>query len=300
MTLYERTGHVDLDHPGTGKVFYVNPSTSYGPAGDDDRIHGEHSLRPLKTLQNAIDRCVDRRGDRILVYPGTQTVTTAVLFNKQGITVEAMPSVGYSPRKRGEGWAIYGSHTDGPAALITKPCVIKGMGFVGSEAAGASVEIDCEDAGAWAGAWVHMFQCRFIHWGIAKAYALEIKGTADNTIEQCVFDGLWTGYTQAAIGLEDSGAFGVWNLTIKDNVFWNIGAGKYCIQLAAGTHFRQGLVEGNRNIGSALFFNAAGEAGDAVFVENYPGGATDGGSYSDTVGNLQVLGYDFAGNHYSE
>jgi len=300
MTLYERTGHVDLDHPGIGKVFYVNPSSTYGPAGDDDRIHGEHSLRPLKTLQNAIDRCVDYRGDRILVYPGTQSVTTAVLFNKRGIVVEAMPSVGFNPYNRGERFTIYGTHTDGPAALITEPCTIKGLGFCGSEAAGASVEMDCEEAGAWAGAWNYLYQCRFVHWGIAKAYALEIKGTADNRIEACQFDGLWTGYTQAAIGLEDSGACGVWNLTIKDNVFLNIGAGKYCIQLAAGTHFRQGLVEKNRNIGSALFFNSAGEDGDAVFVENYPGGATDGGSYNDTVANLQIAGFDFAGNHYSE
>ena len=300
MGLYERTGHVDLDHPGTGKVFYVNPSSSYGPAGSDDVLYGEHSLKPLKTLQEAIDRCVDYRGDRILVYPGTQTVTTAVLFNKRGIVVEAMPSVGFNPYNRGERFVIYGSHTDGPAALITEPCTIRGLGFCGSETLGASVEMDCEEAGAWAGAWNFLHQCRFSHWGIAKAYALLIKGTADNRIESCQFDGLWTGYTQAAIGLEDSGAQGVWNLTIKDNVFLNIGAGKYCIQLAAGTNFRQGLVEKNRNIGSALFFNSAGESGDAVFVENYTGGATDGGSYNDTVANLQIAGFDFAGNHYSE
>lgn len=300
MGLYERTGHVELDHPGTGKVFYVNPSSSYGPAGSDSRIYGEHSLKPLKTMQNAIDRCEDNRGDRILTYPGTHSVSTAVLFNKKGIVVEAMPTVGYNPYHRGERFAIYGTHTDGPAAKITEPCTIRGMGFVGSQAAGPSLLIDCEEAGSWAGAWTYIHQCRFAHWGIAKAYALQILGTGDNRIESCLFDGLWTGYTTAAIYLEDSGALGVWNLQIKDNTFLNIGAGKYCIEVEAASNFRQGVVEGNRNIGSALFFAANGAAGDAVFLNNYTGGATDGGSYDDTVNNLQVLGYDFAGNYYSE
>ena len=277
---------------GKGNVFFVDP------ANGNDGNSGASALNAKASMQAAIDLCVDWQGDRIVRMKGTETVTEPVLFNKAGITVQAQELV--SPYGGGERFVTYGSHTDGPAAFITKPCRLIGLGFCGSEVLGGSVEMDCEEAGAWAGAWNLMLNCRFTHWSIAKAYGLIIRGTAENVIKGCMFDGLWTGYGEAAIGLEDSGDQGVWNLTLEDNRFYNIGAGKYCIQLAADTHFYQGLVSGNKNIGSALFFNAAGEAGTAMFYDNYTGHATNATSYSDTVGNLQILGYGFCGNHYSE
>ena len=281
-----------------GKIFYVDEDSTGAGTGSDS-FDGLSPERSKKTLQAAIDATVSNRGDLIICKAATQTVTAEVAFNKNGITVMAEPT-GYNSLASGERFVIYGSHTDNPAARITAPCTIIGLGFCGSQTAGASLEIDCDEQGSWPGGWNALINVRFSHWGIAKAYALLIKGGADTLIKDCYFDGLWTGYTTAAIGLQDSGDQGCWNYVIDGNSFYNIGSGKYCIGLASSTNFRQGIVRNNYNVGSAKFFNANSCTGDAVFVCNYMGGATDTGSYNTTIDTLQTAGFDFAGNYYSE
>jgi len=267
----------------------------------NDKLSGLSPNVAKLTLQAAIDLCTDWHGDVIHVTRGTQTVTTAVLFNKKGILVIA-DNLG-NPFAMGEYHCIYGSHTDGPAAKITQPCTIIGLGFCGSQAAGASLEIDCAEEGGSNGGWSLIKNCRFDHWGIAKAYAILVKGGADNQIEDCEFDGLWTGYTTAAIYFQDSAAQGCWNYGIERNRFYNIGSGKYCIEVKSGSHLRQVLIKGNHNIGPATpakFFNHQAQAGDGQVCDNYTGQATDTGSYDETVATLQGDGYSMSDNHYEE
>ena len=276
--------------------FYVDDQN-----GDDDNS----GLSPDKaklTLQAAIDLCTDWKGDIIHVTRGTQTVTTSVLFNKKGILVIA--DLLGNPWAMGESHCIYGSHTDSPAATIQQPCVLLGLGFCGSQTAGASLEIDCQEEGSWAGAFSMVKNCRFSHWGIAKAYAVLVKGTGDNLIETCMFDGLWTGYTGAAIYAQDSGACGVWNLQVIGNRFYNIGSGKYCVEIKSGSHLRQCLLQDNINIGPsatrAKFFKSNSNSGDGLIAGNYTGQATDTDSYDRTVDQLNAQGFDVANNHYPE
>jgi len=280
-----------------GTHFYVNRYTG------NDEYNGLSAQKPKKTLQAAIDLCepVDANmwnGDIIHVAKGTLTVTEAVEFNVRGITVMADQVT--APFTLGEPHCIYGSHDDGPAATILEPCRLIGLGFCGSQAAGPSLLIDCEEQGSWPGGFSLIDSCRFSHWGIAKAYAVQIKGTGDNQIQNCLFDGLWTGYTGAGIYCEDSGALGIWNLGIQGNRFMNIGSGKYCIEVKSGSHLRQCVITDNVNIGSALFFKSNANAGDGLIGGNYTGGATDTASYDRSVAQLIAQGFDVAGNHYSE
>lgn len=281
-----------------GNHFYVNRYTG------SDSYPGNTPGAPFKTLQTAIDACTDWNGDIIHVARGTLVVTTPVLFNKRGIVVLA-DSLG-NPTAMGEAHAIYSAQTDGPAAQVLEPCIIIGMGFCGSQAAGASLEITCEGKPSWPGSFSLLSHCRFLHWGIAKAHALIVEGTGSNAIEYCEFDGLWTGYTKSAIYLKTiteapEAKQAVYNLRLYRNIFYNIGSGKYCLQLHDNDCMKQALIQQNVNIGSAKFFNADSKTGcSGLFAQNVLSTATDTASYNDTVTNLKSAGFSFAGNVYSE
>lgn len=287
---------------GDGRVFYVDPSSSVGYTVG---AVGNDGLRPdasFLTLQAAIDACDNWRGDKIICKAGTQTVTTSVLFNKQGITVEA-EGAGLPLESKGERFVLYGSHTDGPAATISAPCSIRGLGFCGSETAGASVEVDGSTGGFDGGNFYELLGCRFSHWGIAKAFCLLIQGGSDGIIDHCMFDGYDTGYTTAGIGVDDSGSNGVLALRITNNLFLNIGSGKYCIAMVdSSVHFRLSLIAHNYNIGSAklINFNSCTGDGYTMIADNYTGAATDTSSYNAAVSDLQTAGFQFANNHYEE
>jgi len=282
-----------------------NPLATHYYVDDQNGSDSNSGLSPNEaklTLQAAIDLCTDWKGDIIHVTRGTQTVTTSVLFNKKGIMVIA-DQLG-NPYAMGESHVIYGSHTDGPAATILQPCALIGLGFCGSQAAGPSLLIDCDEEGSWSGGFSLVKACRFSHWGIAKAYAVQVKGTGDNQIEDCMFDGLWTGYTGAAIYAQDSGAMGVWNLGVERNRFFNIGSGKYCIEIKSSSHLRQCILKDNLNIGPvatrAKFFKSNSNSGDGLIAGNYTGLATDTGSYDRTVAQLETQGFAVSNNHYLE
>jgi len=269
----------------------------------NDKLSGLSPNVAKLTLQAAIDLCTDWKGDVIHVTRGTQTVTTPVLFNKKGIMVIA--DILGNPGAMGEAHVIYGSHTDGPAAQVLAPCVLVGLGFCGSQTAGASLELAYEGTESWEGAFSLLKACRFSHWGIAKAYALLVKGTGDNRVEDCMFDGLWTGYTTSAIYAQMNESAAVWNLTLEGNRFYNIGSGKYCIQVkAVASTLRQCLIKENYNIGPvatrAKFFASGAVAGDGLIADNYTGQATDTDSYDRTVAQLETHGYAVSNNHYLE
>ena len=282
-----------------GRVFYVDPSSSVGlsdPVGSDSN-DGLSPSKALKTLQAAIDKCDDWRGDLIICKAGNQTVTTAVTFDVKGITVMAEP-MGLPTDAAGERFMIYGSHTDGPAAIISYPCKIIGMGFCGSEAAGGSLEIDGTTGGFEGGNFVHLLNCRFSHWGIAKAYALILQGTGDVRVENCYFDGYTAGWTTAAIECQLATASGTWTTDIVGCKFVNPTT--YALKMATSSVPVRGIVEGNRLIGAGKFFDDNDVDGSWGFYGNYLPTATDTSSYADTVTNLKTAGYKFAGNNYSE
>ena len=280
-----------------GRTFYVDPSSSVGSGIGNDANSGLSPDDAFLTLQAAINACDNWRGDRIICAAGNQTVTTAVLFNKKGITVMA-EDMGLPPDAAGERFMIYGSHTDGPAAIISYPCKIIGMGFCGSETAGGSLEIDGTTGGFDGGNFVHLLNCRFSHWGIAKAYACILQGTGDVRIENCYFDGYTAGWTTAAIECQLATASGTWTTDIIGCKFMNPTT--YALKMKTSSVPVRGIVEGNRLIGSGKFFDDNDVAGSWCFYGNYLPTATDTGSYADTVSNLKTAGYDFAGNNYSE
>jgi len=280
-----------------GRVFYVDPSSSVGSGVGSNANSGLKPDAAFATLQAAIDACDNWRGDKIICAAGTQTVTTPVLFNKKGITVEA-EGMGLPARPSGERFTIYGSHTDGPAAVISYPCRIIGMGFCGSETAGGSLEIDGTTGGFDGGNFVSLEYCRFSHWGIAKAYALILQGTGDVEIDHCYFDGYTAGYTTAAIECQLATASGTWATNIHDCLFMNPTT--YALKMATSSVPVRGLVQNNTLVGSGKFFDDNDVTGSWCFYGNWLPTATDTGSYGDTIDNLQSAGYDFAGNNYAE
>jgi len=251
----------------------------------------------FSTMQEAIDACVDWRGDVIIKKAGTETVTTPVLFNKKGITV-VTEGMGLPPEAAGERFAIYGSHTDGPAAIISQPCRIIGLGFIGSEAAGGSLEVDGTTGGFSGGNFVQLKSCRFSHWGVAKAHALILQGTGDVWVEDCYFDGYTAGYTVSAIHIEKAGSSGSWATRIMRNTFLNVTT--YAIKMKTAAVPVRGIVKGNIVIGAGKFFDDNDVSGSFGFYDNWLPTATDTASYGDTVSNLISAGYKFADNHYSE
>jgi len=281
-----------------GRLFYVDPSSSVGHTIGNDSEGGLKPDESFLTLQAAINACDNWRGDVIVCKAGNQTVTTAVLFNKKGITVMA-EGVGLPARPAGERFTIYGSHTDGPAAVISYPCKIIGMGFCGSETAGGSLEINGTTGGFDGGNFVSLLNCRFSHWGIAKAYAIILQGTGDVEIGNCYIDGYTSGYTTAAIECQLATASGTWITHIHDSIFVNPVT--YCLKMATGSVPVRGLVEHNFHVGGGKFFDDNDvTATQWVFADNYLPTATDTGSYGDTVDNLQTAGYHFINQHYEE
>ena len=276
---------------GNGNVYFVDPSN-----GDDDNS-GVSANNAKKTMQAAVDLCTDWNGDHIVRLKGNETVTTPVLFNKQGITVR-IQSFGMPLESAGERFMTYGSHTDGPAAIVSAPCKLVGLGFCGSEAAGGSLEIDGETGGFSGGNFVELNSCRFSHWGVAKAFALILQGTGDVWVDSCYFDGYTAGYTTAAIQCELAGTSGTWVTRIINNTFININT--YAIKMATGAVPVRGIVKGNTVIGAGKFFDDNNVTGSFGFYDNWLPTATDATSYGDTVANLKIAGYKFAGNHYSE
>jgi len=284
-----------------GFHYYVDPTNG------SDGNSGKTPQRAYATMAKALSKCVAYRGDVIHRMKGTETVTSEVEIDCHGVTIIADQL--FNPMGNGEAFTTYGSHIDGPAAILKAPAILVGLGFVGSQPAGPSLLIDCEEAGGYEGGFNWLLGCRFSQWGIAKAYALKTLGGAVNLIEGCIFDGLFAGYTTAAISLHnDTGGLAPYNTWLKDNIFSAIGTGKYCIEFATGSVPNGLLISGNINTRNVLegasqqakFINSNAVTGSGHIFDNYPGFATDTGSYDRTVAQLQAQGFLLSNNHYSE
>ena len=280
---------------GDGHVFYVDPTS--GTAG----ASGESPYAALSTRQAAINKCVDGRGDVIVCLPGTENPTTAILFNKSGITM--LPAVfGADPTQGSEeGFSIYpaDTYTTGPMAIITKPCTIIGMEFVSRAVlaisgrtvatCGAALAFD-GDAGGTGGGFSLIKNCRFVDWWGGYA-GIALFGGGYNLIEGCAFEGYDAGVAVY------SGVHGPESNHVIDCHFQDCTYGiEHILGGSAPHHF---LYKGNTFIDSkGVHFNNS--ASDGLVCNNFFETATDTAAYDIAVAAAQVLGANFSGNHYSE
>lgn len=274
----------------TGNVFYVDP------VNGNDNNPGTLNDSALATLQAAIDLCEDNRGDLIIRMRGTETVTQTITFDKGGITVVAA-TYGLNPLANGEYFATLAdaSFTDGPVATITERCTIAGLGFVSRDTgatffSGAAMLIGGLATASPFG--VHILNCRFPKWNVDNRIGIAVEGSTDVLIEECSFEGVGAAF--------DSGVYvqgGVQNIEVRNCRFRDCtyaivhgafaGGGPHCMYV------------GNYCEDSKLLA-AGGNAATGAVYDNFVETATNATTYDDTVVNLQALGLNFAGNHYSE
>lgn len=283
-----------------GDHFYVDPSN--GAAGNSGTAWNDAKA----TLAQALALCETGKGDIIHVARGTQTVTSPLEINVRGVII--MADQLYNPMGNGESFTIYGSHTDGPAAIIYQPCIVIGMGFSGSQTTGPSLLIDCDNQGGYNGGFNWLYRCRFSSWLTGVGYALQTIGGALNMIEECTFDGLYYekdlygGFNLGCILCgSDVGGAAPFDLVIRKNRFINIGANtKYCITWNSGAIPQTVNIESNYNMGPQKFFNNNGCTNYSThLIDNWVNGANTE-VYNDTIANLILKGVEFSGNHYHE
>lgn len=297
----------DASSEHVGETFFVDPRS-----GDDDRS-GKSKAEALLTLQAAIDLCVDRRMDKIIVLNGTQVLTTSVLFNKWGISVFA-EECGMPENRKGERFMVYGPD-DEPAAVISQPCHIRGLGFstAGYTGAGShNVRIDSTGFDGWIGGYNLIENCKFTTWGVSPDYGLYLKGCTNSQFIGNSFDGAFNGFTDAAIGIGDVSGTQVYTCDFVGNIFRGLKTGNYAFEVMSGSHPQSVLIadnyllgdpntEGDGHPGVGKFLNhLGGTVYGVMLANNWIPLATDTGAYSDTVDNLQTAGYQFAGNNYAE
>ncbi len=291
--------------PFFGRTFFVDPrSTPNGGMGNDG-FDGTSLEAPLRTLQHAIDKCKDWYGDRIVCRYGTQTITSSVLFNKKGITVEAA-ALGFNNYEIGERFSLDGpSLTTTPVALVSEPCIIRGLNFQGANATGPSLEFG-PGSGFDGGNFCHLFRCRFDNWNHAQEAILSSYNDGI-VFEECLFDGTINGVSGGAN-----------NFTSGIRII----QGHYCAvvrclfrgctyaithgianPIGAAHGNMMFLYEGNKVL-SGKFLDAGNITNFPTQVglikDNYFGTATNATTYSDTVVNLHAIGMLFSGNHYAE
>jgi len=276
----------------TGNVYYCDPTSG------SDAFDGKTSENAKKTLQAAIDLCENNNGDVIVRMRGGEAVTSPVNFNKSGVTVIPQ-GYGMAPLSMGEYFSTYSTTlTADPVAIITADGVtIIGMGFAGADAgatfwSGAALLIGGEaDATPYG---VHLIDCRFPKWGLDNRIGVAIEGSSNCIIEHCDFEGVGADFDS---GIYVQGA--TQNIEIVDCRFRDCtygivfgsfaGGGPHCI-------IKSNVFEDSK----VLTASASSGANTGLLCDNWCEGATDTGSYSATVDNLNTGGLVFSDNHYAE
>ncbi len=287
--------------PG-GRTFYVNTSTASDAKNNERDWFVVDEDTVFSTLQGAIDACVSNRGDVIYVARNGLTVTTAVLFNKTGISVIAQ-GWGMNPMVQGEFFGILAdaAFTDGPVGIISKACAIYGLGFVSRDTGalffdGAALLIGGA-AGSGSPFGVHLSHCRFPKWNFSNRIGLAIAGGDAVTsvlVEDSDFEGVGADFES---GIYAQGA--IQNLVIRRNHFRDCD---YAIRFHAFAGGGPAAIIGPTNVtqgedSKAIFTNAG--AGEGIICGNYWSTAIGTGSYDLSGADLQTANWRLAGNHYT-
>lgn len=267
------------------------------------------------TLQGAINACVDLRGDVILVGPRTYVVTTPVLFNKKGITVSALFNFG-GGQDNGERTTIDSQATPAiPAAIISEPCVVTGLGFSSANSAsgvliGGTIQIG-PGSGFDGGNFVTIDNCRFTNWGHAVC-AIDSQYNDYLKIQNCDFDGTINGFGNSAnVFAEAISLIQGHYVTVKGNTF------RGCtLAIKHGTPNPATAAHSNTNFLYDSNYVISDTAAAVKFLDvnsivtyttqngmvsnNWFMTDTDTATYSDTVANLETVGVITTGNHYAE
>ena len=274
-----------------GKVFYVNPAT--GGADDyDTQFPDIDGITCFSTHQGAIDACVSNRGDLIIVKRGYEAVTTPVLFNKAGITMVAQ-GFGMPPREQGEYFCI--DCSSGPAAILSLPCHIKGLGFHTSDTGTKSCNMRVDgDTSGWPG-WYHIEDCRFPNWGTATEYGINFEGGANSLVSSCTFEGT-SGGQKFAAGIAYGGGSSTNPIQNEvDNCRFR--SCDYAIEHVDGSpqkflYHSSFVVDGKR-------LNSNGALGDGNLCNWYlETAATATASDDVSIADLKTGGINCSGNHY--
>lgn len=273
-----------------GEIFYVDPGE-----GDDNNT-GETPDKAKKTSQAGIDLCVANRGDVVIRMRGGENVTATVTFDCAGMTFIA-EGYGMAPLAIGEYFAIYSdSLTADPVAIVSADGVtIAGIGFAGDDAgslyfSGAALLIGGEGEASPFG--VRIVDCRFPKWGLDNRIGLAIDGSSDCLVEHCSFEGGGADF--------DSGIYlqgPMQNIEIRDCRFRDCTYGILCGTFTGSPDGPHAIIKSNIFEDSKVF--SAGD-GLGALVDNWSEGATDSGSYNDSVTNLKSAGWTFSDNHYLE
>lgn len=277
---------------GDGKTFYVDPGNG------SDGFLGETPSAAKATMEAALGRCVANRGDVIVRLPGTETVSAPVVFEKAGVTVVAA-SYGSPDYVKGENFYTYNNSATGlSAVVINDPVRIMGLGFIAADVSEEAVLVDCEEQGGFNGGFVSLEHCRIGVGGGALACGIRTIGGAMNHILNCSFDGIFTGWAEAAIIMEgDTGGFTSFYPRVIGCRFARNGSGIPCIKFATGSAPDEVILAHNYLGSEGVFLDNNSEVSDGIAVGNYLGvaAAADGGT---AVTNTTNMAIKFSGNYY--
>lgn len=254
-------------------------------------------------LQAAIDKCVADQGDIIVVQPGNHNLTTALDINKRGIFIVAAGQGG-DPLAMADSFLInFTSGVEGAVAVITDPCTIIGLSFTNrADADQPAVTIDCEEAGGFSGGGVHFMDCRFMPGYGINAYGLYTIGGSQNRLTRCRFDGLFSGWGTAAIGLDIDGSIDPAYTVIEDCEFHGTGSGIPAIKWLGANplsqyYVRNALLPGfTGNQGILLDGNSL--AGTGIAADNMLAPLANQAAAFTNMGSASGFGY--SDNHYEE
>ena len=262
-------------------------------------------------LNEAIAACVDYRGDTIIVLPragGSSHKHSEIIdFNVIGLTVKAA-SLGMPWEAGGEAITICpaSDYTDGPAAKITQPVHLKGLGFTtryvaAADADSAGLLIDCEETGGFNGGFSLIENCRFSCWYGTQAYGIYTIGGAWNVIKGCTFDGLFGGFGTAGIEMaNDAGGLAPCFTHVIENEFSGLGSGIPAVEFLAGAVPINLVMKSNLNLdgwgGRGVLLDNNSVVSGGIVADNWTGLANKAAAFLQlTNSNLSFLG-----NHYDE
>jgi len=237
-------------NPGKGKHYWYNPNATVSG-------NGASPSNAFQTLAEAIAACESNRGDTIHMLPGSENVTSAVAWNKAGITLIACDYGGGWP-DAAERFGIYAaaSYTDGPVIEVTSgPFAIIGVEIWGRNATGGSLELDGEGGGFRAGFGL-IEGCRFPQWGTA-AYGIEAGAGAHNVIRHCAFDGAFDAGVQFGSTVSNNPD----RNTVENNYFRDCTKG---IEHKAGATPHDFVYRGNTFIACGTCIDTNSNAGDGI------------------------------------